>query len=158
VSIVAWRLLKDRLPTRMNLFRRGILQSEGSRCVAGCCSDETASHLFLHCEVFGSLWYHIRSWIGVSGVDTHNISEHFFQFTHYTGHIKARRSFLQFLWLLCVWLIWSEGNNRIFNNLETPLLQLFKFHSLLWLKAKNATFVHGFQRWWSDPLLCLGLD
>jgi len=149
VSTVAWRLLKDRLPTRLNLLRRGILQAEGVRCVAGCDFEVSASHLFLHCEVFGSLWQYIRTWIGVSGVDPLNISEHFLQFVHYTGHSKARRSFLQLLWLLYVWLTWSERNNRVFNNIETPILQLLdqvKFHSLWWLKTNNATFVHGSQR------------
>jgi hypothetical protein len=161
VSILAWRLLKDMLPTRMNLFRRGILQAEEGRCVTGCGSEETATHLFLHCEVFGLLWYHVRLCIGVSGVDPHNISEHFFQFTYYTGHSKARRSFLQLIWLLCIWLLWKERNNRLFNNIETPIFQLLdqvKFHSLWWLKARNGTCMHGFQRWWSDPLLYLGLD
>jgi hypothetical protein len=33
-----------------------------------------------------------------------------------------------------------------------------KFHSFWWLKAHNTTFAYGSQRWWSDPLLCLGID
>jgi len=52
-------------------------------------------------------------------------------------------------------------HNRLFNNIETSILQLLekvKFHSLWWLKAKNTTFVYGSQRWWSDPLHCLGID
>ena len=117
--------------------------------MAGCSFEESGSHLFLHCEVFGSLWKYIKTWIGVSGVDSPNISEHFLQFMHYTGHLKAQRSFLQLVWLMCVWLIWSERNNRVFNNIETPIIQLLdqvKFHSLWWLKTNNATFVHGSQR------------
>jgi hypothetical protein len=161
VSILAWRLLKDRLPTRNNLQRRGILAASDITCLSGCGMEETASHIFLHCEVFGSLWQHIRSWIGISGVHPQNISEHFFQFTHSLGHSKARRSFLQLIWLLCIWLIWNERNNRLFKNIETPIIQLLekaKYHSLWWLKAKNTNFVYGSQRWWSDPLLCLGID
>jgi len=130
-------------------------------CVSGCGKEESASHLFLHCHVFGSLWQHIRSWIGVTGVDTNNISEHFNQFIHYTGYSKARCSFLQLLWLLCVWLVWNERNNRLFKNTETPIEQLLdkvKFHSLWWLKANKATFVYGSQSWWSNPLHCLGID
>ena len=140
VSIVAWRLLKDRLPTRSNLHRRDIVPIEGDTCVSGCGHAETASHLFLHCDVFGSLWQHIRSWIGVSGVDPLTLTDHFLQFIHSTGSSKYRSSFLQLLCLLCVWLIWGERNNRIFNNVETPILQLLdkvKFHSLWWLKAKT---------------------
>jgi len=105
VSIVAWRLLKDRMPTRSNLHRRCIILIEGDTCVLGCGHAESASHLFLHCAVFGSLWQHIRSWIGVSGVDPLNLIDHFFQFIHYRGSSKSRSSFLQLLWLLCVWLI-----------------------------------------------------
>lgn len=161
VSIVAWRLLKDRLPTKINLRRRGIAQVTDTLCVAGCGKEESASHLFLHCPVFGSLWQHIRSWIGVTGVDIDNVSEHFNQFIHYTGASKARCSFLQLLWLLCVWLVWNERNNRLFKNTETPIEQLLekvKFHSLWWLKANRTTFVYGSQTWWSNPLHCLGID
>ncbi|XP_024630227.1 uncharacterized protein [Medicago truncatula] len=56
VSIVAWRLLKDKLPTKTNLQRRGITQVTDTLCVSGCGIEESASHLFLHCHVFGSLW------------------------------------------------------------------------------------------------------
>jgi hypothetical protein len=161
VSIVAWRLLKDRLPTRINLARRGIVQAEGAVCVAGCGIEESAAHVFIHCNMLGSLWQHIRAWIGVEGVDPSSITDHFIQFIHYTGPSKARRSFLQLLWLLGIWIIWSERNNRVFNNVETPIVQLLdkvKFHSLWWMKANNAKFVYGLQRWWSDPLICLGID
>jgi hypothetical protein len=118
-------------------------------------------HLFLHGNVFGSLWQHIRSWIGVSGVDPLTIREHFIQFINYTGYSKKRMYFLQLIWLLGVWLIWNERNNRHFNTVETPIFQLLdkvKFHSYWWLKANNVSFVYGSQSWWSDPLLCLGID
>jgi len=54
----------------------------------------------------------------VAGVDTDNVREHFQQFIHYS---KARRSFLQLLWLLCVWLVWNERNNRLLKNTETSI-------------------------------------
>jgi hypothetical protein len=161
VSIVAWRLLKDRLPTKTNLQRRGILQDTSNTCVSGCGMIETASHLFFHCNVFSSLWQHSRLWIGISGVDPHNCRDHFYQFIHYTGYSKARRSFLQLIWLLCVWLVWKERNNRLFNDSDTSIDQLLekaKYHSLWWLKAHNTVFVRGTQMWWSDPLFCLGID
>ena len=161
VSIVAWRLLQDRLPTKINLQRRGIAQVTDTRCVSGCGKEETTSHLFLHCHVFGAIWQHIRSWIGVSGADTDNVPDHIQQFIHYSGYTKARRSFLQLLWLLCVWLVWNERNSRLFNNTETSIDQLLdkaKYHSLWWLKANNITFVHGTQTWWSNPFYCLGID
>ncbi|XP_024636621.2 uncharacterized protein [Medicago truncatula] len=159
VSVFAWRLLRDRLPTRTNLIARRVLSSDMSSCVAGCGHPESARHLFLLCDTFGSLWHLVRDWIGCFGVDTDNISAHFLQFTHLIGG-GAARSFMQLIWLLCAWVVWNERNNRMFNHVVTPipcLLDKIKLLSLGWLKAKKATFVFGTQQWWSSPLVCLGI-
>jgi len=160
-SIFAWRLLRDRLPTKNNLLRRGVVDAEAVMCVTGCGLEESAPHLFIHCPIFGTLWQHIRSWIGMSGVDPLTIDDHFTQFIHSSGHSKARRFFLQLIWLLCVWLVWNERNNILYNNIQANIDQLVekvKFNSLWWLKANKSTLVFDTHRWWSDPLLCLGID
>jgi len=46
VSIVAWRLLNDRLPTKISLQRRGSLQATTNTCVSGCGMAESTSHFF----------------------------------------------------------------------------------------------------------------
>ncbi|GAU13337.1 hypothetical protein TSUD_42910 [Trifolium subterraneum] len=48
VSICAWRLLRDRLPTRANLVSRGIISPEAHFCVSGCGGIESAQHRFSH--------------------------------------------------------------------------------------------------------------
>jgi hypothetical protein len=116
VSILAWRLLRDRLPTKANLVSRGILAPEARDCVTGCGGTETARHLFLSCSTFGSLWALVRSWIGFSAVDAFSLTDHFVQFTYSAGGLRARRSFLQLVWLACVWVVWSERNLRVFRN------------------------------------------
>ncbi|KAK2404810.1 hypothetical protein QL285_054116 [Trifolium repens] len=65
VSIFAWRLLRDRLPTKTNLVTRGILSPDLDTCVTGCGGAESAQHLFLTCGTFGSLWPLVRAGIGV---------------------------------------------------------------------------------------------
>jgi len=154
VSILAWQLLRDRLPTKNNLLRRGVIQPAATYCVVGCGNDETAIHMFLYCDTFGALWQHVRKWLGVSRADMYTVHDHFFQFTNVLGPSRTRRSFMQLLWLLCVWILWNERNNRLFNNVQmtmTELLEKVKLYSLWWLKANNAIFVFGTQRWWSDP-------
>jgi len=160
VFVFAWRLISDRLPTKTNLIARRVLSTDMSSCVAGCGHPETAQHLFLLCNTFGSLWHLVRDWIGCYGVDADNISDHFLQFTHLPGDGNARRSFMQLVWLLCVCVVWNERNNRLFNNIVTPipcLLDKIKTLSLGWLKAKKANFVFGTQQWWSNPPICLGI-
>jgi hypothetical protein len=73
VSIFAWHLLRDRLPTKTNLVSRGILAPNLQDCVTGCGGIETAQHLFLSCSTFGSLWALVHSWIGFSAVDAHSL-------------------------------------------------------------------------------------
>lgn len=52
VSLLAWRLLRNRLPTKSNLLARGIISHEAQMCVAGCGEVETAQHLFVSCTIF----------------------------------------------------------------------------------------------------------
>jgi len=160
VSILAWRLLRDRLPTKSNLLRRGIIHDENTSCVAGCGCIESVQHLFISCDFLGTLWHHVRQWLGLSGVDHNDISTHFAQCTNYLDRRRRCRSFLQLLWLMCVWLIWKERNNRVFTNVHISIKELkekVNFHSYWWLKANNASFVYGCEQWRSDPLFCLGI-
>jgi hypothetical protein len=131
VALLARRLLCNRFPTKSNLLARGIISSEAHLCVSGCGEVETAQHLFVSCNIFSELWQLVRGWIRVSGVDLSDIHEHFHQFMHPTGESATRRSFLQMLWLLRVWVLWSERNN-MFQNKVTDMHQLvekIKFHS-----------------------------
>jgi len=56
VSILAWQLLRDRLPTKENLHGRDIITGLSTSCLDGCGQVETAQHLFLQCDVSSSLW------------------------------------------------------------------------------------------------------
>ncbi|XP_045802267.1 uncharacterized protein LOC123895832 [Trifolium pratense] len=114
VSICAWRLLRDRLPTKANLVTRGILSTEAHLCVFGCREVESAQHLFLYCSSLGSLWSLVSSWIGSSSVTAQTLPEHFVQFTDSAGGSRDRRSFMQLVWLVCVWVVWTERNHRLF--------------------------------------------
>jgi len=160
VSILAWRLIRDRLSIKNNLLNRGIISVADTYCSAGCGQLESANRLFIHYDTFGLIWQHVRFWIGVAGVDHHSLRAHFVQFTNHLGDRRAHRSFLRLLWLMCVWIVWNERNNRVFNNSHTPNMELIykvKFHSYWWSKANNVAFVFGCQQWWSNLLTCLGI-
>ncbi|GAU24994.1 hypothetical protein TSUD_312290 [Trifolium subterraneum] len=121
VSILAWRLLRDRLPTKANLVTRGILSPEAHFCVSGGGAVESAQHLFLSCSTFGPLWHMVSSWIGSPLVDSHTIPDHFAQFTLSVGGSRGRRSFMQLIWLVRVWVVWNEQNSRCFSGLANSL-------------------------------------
>jgi hypothetical protein len=72
--------------------------------VTGCGGVGTAQHVFLSCPVFAPLWGLIRSWVGISSADPVSIQDHFVQFSFSAGGSRARRCFLQLLWL-CIILV-----------------------------------------------------
>lgn len=66
VSVFTWRILRDRLPTQDNLLRRGIIHQDDTPCIGGCRSSETAEHLLLRCDIFGSVWHYVYQCAGIS--------------------------------------------------------------------------------------------
>ncbi|GAU47037.1 hypothetical protein TSUD_239950 [Trifolium subterraneum] len=160
VSILAWRLLRDRLPTKTNLITRGILPAAAHFCVSGCGEVESAHHLFISCSTFGSLWPLVRSWIGSTLVTAQTLSNHFAQFTTSTGGTRSRRSFMQLIWLASVWVVWTERNHRLFRGSANSLSQLLdkiKTFSYRWLRANSSSIALNCHSWWSSPMLCFGL-
>lgn len=66
VSILAWRLLQNRLLTKDNLFVHGVLPHDNQHCVVGCGGIETAQHILCSCLFYAALWGQIRSWLGIA--------------------------------------------------------------------------------------------
>jgi hypothetical protein len=102
----------------------------------------------------------IRSWIDFFSVDAHTLADYFIQFTYSTGGFRARRFFMQLIWLACVWVVWSERNHKLFRGSASSLQQLLdniKSFSFTWLQSTNATVAYNSHRLWSNPMLCLGL-
>jgi hypothetical protein len=121
VSIFAWRLLRDRLPTKANLVTRGILSTAAHLCVTVCGEMELAHHLFRSCGAFGSLWALVCLWISILMVEYTSLRDHFVRFTYSAGGSRARRSFLQLIWLACVWFVWTERNYKLFRGSASTL-------------------------------------
>ena len=80
VSVLVWRLLRDKFPTKDNLVRRMVLQHADTACVGGCSCMESAVHLFLRCDIFSSLWHLIYQWVGISFIPPASVADHFRQF------------------------------------------------------------------------------
>jgi len=160
VSLFVWRLLCDRLPTKNNLLRRGVLQATDTVCTTGCGQLETASHLFLGCAVYGSLWSLVLHWLGISSVLHGELRHYLEQFTHMAGLPRFTYFYLRIIWFASVWVLWKERNNRAFNNEalgSEVLLEKVKLLSFLWVKSKQTTFSYSFYDWWKHPLYCMGV-
>ena len=65
-AFFAWRLLRDRLPTKMNLHRKNV-EINDPTCPFCKYKDEDATHLFFSCNNIMPLWWELVSWTNTSG-------------------------------------------------------------------------------------------
>jgi hypothetical protein len=85
IFVFAWCLLCNRIPNKTNLFRPRVLHQNDIMCMGGCGCSETAVHLFLACEIFGSMWYFLWRLLGIDFVSSSGIGEHFHLFSQLVG-------------------------------------------------------------------------
>ncbi|PNX58058.1 hypothetical protein L195_g059002, partial [Trifolium pratense] len=65
---------------------------------------DVAANLIWHSQVPLKVSIFAHSWIGSSSVTAQTLSGHFVQFTISVGGLRAWRSFMQLIWLACMWL------------------------------------------------------
>jgi len=139
-----WRLLRDRL------------HAPDSLCVAGCEVLETARHLFLECGTSSTLWSYVSTWLSLYLVTPYELRDHHIQFCYMAGLLRCTHSYLKGIWYACVWVIWKDRNDRIFQNQITHpsvLIEKINLHSFIWMKAKQISFNYCYYDWWAHPPL-----
>ncbi|PNX67705.1 hypothetical protein L195_g055768 [Trifolium pratense] len=122
-------------------------------CVSGYGAVELAQHLFLSYNTFGPIWSLVSSWIDSFLVTAQTLSDHFVQFTILAGGLRARRSFMQLIWLACVWVVWIERKHRLFRGSTNSLhhmLDKIKMFTYRWLKATSSSLALNCRSWWSS--------
>jgi len=79
-KIFGWRALLDRLPSRVNLERRGV--GIGSNLYPFFTKDvETIQRLFITCDVAQRLWVKCNKWLGISSMRSIKVDNHFCGFS-----------------------------------------------------------------------------
>lgn len=77
---------------------------------------ESAVHLVLCCNIFGSMWHLIYQWDDISFISLALVADHCHQFGQLVGLPRFTHSYLHLIWHTSIWVIWKERNNRIFQN------------------------------------------
>ena len=77
-AVFAWRLLRDRLPTKVNLHRRQIVVPDRS-CPFCRNMEEETGHLCFHCMKIIPIWWETSSWVNTTGAFLKDPRQHFLQ-------------------------------------------------------------------------------
>jgi hypothetical protein len=116
VIAFVWKLLRNRIPTKVNLMNRGIGVDSGNlRCVHCQGRDEDTAHLFLFCDFARRVWNSIFRWLGLVIIIPQNCFTLFDCFTSAASYKKLRAGYSLRLHAI-IWAIWRSRNNVIFSN------------------------------------------
>jgi hypothetical protein len=152
-----WQLMHDRIPTRNNLAKRGIVAiGEASLCTLCGEENETAAHLFLYCEIAQMVWMEIFDWLKVPFGLPHSLFS-ILNCLFCAGAGKARKGRL----MICcavLWTIWKFRNAVLFDNgagSVSELVEGVKLASWKWWLARSSSTPCLYYEWKSEPPICL---
>nr|GEW92005.1 hypothetical protein [Tanacetum cinerariifolium] len=138
VNIFLWRLNLNKLPTRVNLERKGVVI--GSSLCPLCHLDvETANHLFFNCELARDLWSSLAMWWNVDILICANISD----WLDWLDDVRVpsnARSFLDGTGGTLMWHIWNYRNNLIFSSSPSKknlIWDSIVCQTFLWFSSRN---------------------
>ncbi|XP_071708946.1 uncharacterized protein [Rutidosis leptorrhynchoides] len=114
VEIFIWRVLHKRLPTLVELDKRGV-DLHSVRCPM-CDNDvETIEHSLIFCNLAFEIWTRVYKWWGVGPYTNLSLAESFGGNTNATTTVIGSKIWQAVTWT-CGYMVWKNRNNKIFRN------------------------------------------
>ncbi|GKA85423.1 RNA-directed DNA polymerase, eukaryota [Tanacetum coccineum] len=153
VNIFAWKVSLDRLPTRSNLARRGVLVPSSS-CLICNVSDEDLAHLLFRCDLAIEVTRLVYRWWNLVWIPLDS-------YISWLSWIKALRmnsrskSVLEGVFYTAWWSIWSYRNQILFSAKKPRKEVLFDdivMRSFTWCIARSKN-TFRWENWLQHPYL-----
>lgn len=148
----AWRLLRDRFPTKSNLCRRNV-DIIDKLCPFCWDKEEEAAHLFFSCHKIMPLWWESLSWISMVGVFPQNPRQHFLQHSFCSSFPGINSQRWLIWWISLTWCVWHHRNRLVFSNDSFNVNKLMEdaiFFCWTWLRNLKKGFEIPFYYWSSN--------
>nr|XP_043639597.1 uncharacterized protein LOC122610694 [Erigeron canadensis] len=147
VNIFCWRLEMNRIATSDLLQNRNIVVPS-SLCILCKAMNETANHLFLHCDFAEQLWGFIRSWVKLPVSNPESIKE-LLEYHKVLVIPHGKRELLNVIILSC-WTLWKTRNDCIFSGKPPSTRQAaknIKSNSFLWITNRSKARDINWSQW-----------
>ncbi|GJU81265.1 RNA-directed DNA polymerase, eukaryota [Tanacetum coccineum] len=108
VNVLAWKVMIDALPTRLNISRRGIGIPSLS-CPICDCGVESTDHLFFRCTLVKQLGHKVLTWwnLPVAEFDSYVAWKSWLSSMRVSSKIKL---VLEGVWSVMWWFVWNHRN------------------------------------------------
>ena len=156
--LMAWRVLENKLATRVNLSRRGV-QLESLRCVLCGKEEESGSHLFFGCSFAWRVWCLCYRWLGVLFVSH---IEPKFNFDQFRLSLSSETGLVVWntIWVGVVSEIWSHRNHIIFKRgvaYASEVFALVQVKVWSWVSTNSRLVSFSYSDWCLEPMECMRL-
>lgn len=150
VNICAWRTLRHRLPTKMNLVRRGMTNITTTCSWCGS-AEETEDHLFVTCDFPKKILSEFCAWWAIDPGDASNISD---LFNTCCSKISASQCELFIAaFYTYIWELWYLRNSLVHSDthLNHSILSHIQAQSFFWVshRMKNKEKAAASLNWFS---------
>ncbi|GKD51025.1 RNA-directed DNA polymerase, eukaryota [Tanacetum coccineum] len=153
INVFAWRVQLDRLPTRVNLLRRGVVL-ESSLCLMCGLLPEDIHHVISRCDIAQAIFRKICHWWDLDWHDLFSFSDWYAWFSaiRLSASLKL---LLEGVFYTAWWHLWAYRNQIIFADNPPRRSVIFDdivSRSFFWCSSRsNRTF--SWETWMKNPYL-----
>ncbi|GKC21915.1 RNA-directed DNA polymerase, eukaryota, reverse transcriptase zinc-binding domain protein [Tanacetum coccineum] len=153
VNVFIWWALRDRLPTRWNLSRRGV---EIASITCPICDNgiETSYHTLWVCSLATSLWIRVFKWLDFNPPVIPNLRGLFtwIEELHISSNKKA---ITEVVCSVVLWALWNFRNDMIFGDTHPKCSILYDKvvdFSFRWYSSRNNLSSISWSNWIQNPI------
>lgn len=148
VSIFGWRAAQDRLPTRVGLKRRKMIQGDSLCKICGE-GEEDADHLFTSCYMASMIWQKISIWCNIPPIYAFTMKD-LLQIHNNIGENGRKKKLIRVVIIAACWIIWKARNELIFAGKRTNLDAIFseiQATTYTWVKHRLKGEDWNWEKW-----------
>ncbi|GKV39118.1 hypothetical protein SLEP1_g46930 [Rubroshorea leprosula] len=156
VAFFGWRLCLDRLPTKDNLQKRGIVLQEGFLYDFCKGKVEEVNHLFCLCYNAWLACTQVLRWWGLESVFPNTVRGMADFFIGSLGRLVGKEMG-SCIFLVVAWFLWYSRNVLVFRKdegLPENLMERMQVKTFIWIKAKVNGCGFSFYEWQTYPMEC----
>ncbi|GKD97442.1 RNA-directed DNA polymerase, eukaryota [Tanacetum coccineum] len=154
INIFIWRSLRDRLPSRWNLSRKGIdvLSITCPNCDHGI---DFAFHTLWVCPLAAAVWTRTFNWLDLSPTVISNLLG-LYSWIDGLHMSSSRKDILEVVCGVTLWSLWSFRNEVIFGSVQPIRSMLFDKivdFSFRWFSFRSKSSTISWNNWIQNPLV-----
>lgn len=152
VNISTWRIINRRLPTRLNLDKRGV-DLHSVRCPI--CDDdlECENHIFVECTVAKDTWLAVFKCWGFDNLNISSLNDAIDLADRAPLNIKHKRYF-DVVVQSTLWVLWTHRNETVFASKKPSkdlILNNIKLFSFTWIRSRAKLHSFSWVDWFNNP-------